>query len=117
MCLEGSELGQGLRLGLEAARGVSSRHVNPLATDSPNSGGSQAGVRIRAAERQHGSQRMGLSPREATGMCFRRGDRGEASPPDPPKPDTPIIQKDGLHLNGQLSLCQPLKLTEPGHTD
>lgn len=60
---------------------------------------------------------MGLSPREATGMCFWRGDRGEAPPPDPPKLDTPIIQKDVLHLNGQLSFCQPLKLTEPGPTD
>lgn len=50
-------------------------------------------------------------------MCFWRGDRGEAPPPDPPKLDTPIIQKDVLHLNGQLSFCQPLKLTEPGPTD
>lgn len=50
-------------------------------------------------------------------MLLERRQRGGAPSFLTPKPDTPITQKDGLHLNGQLSLHQPLNHAEPGHTE
>lgn len=47
-------------------------------------------------------------------MVLERRQRRSASFNPTTAPNAPITQKDGLRLNGQLNLSQPLNHAEPG---
>lgn len=105
-----------MRLAQEVAGSASSRHVNPLATDSPQAmeetrlGLGPGLFRGNLGELEDGARYQ----RGHWDVVLERRQKGSTSSHPTPVPDMPITQRDGLHLNGQVRLSQPLNHADPG---